>query len=79
MRSMIVNSQEEIDQAYHYADKSRSPHPLKFPCILKVQDQNCGIGGSYYTYGILIPPRKDENYVLGWLEGANYAINNEVD
>lgn len=76
MRSMIVNSQEEINSAYYYADKSSAPKGKTFPCLLISEYNEGGICGDSYSYQVVIPPNLGEDYKRGWLEGTNWAINN---
>jgi hypothetical protein len=81
MKSMIVNSQEEINAAYYYKDKSGAPKGKLFPCLLISEYNEGGLGGSSYSYQAVTPPQvmsglRQKDYSSGWLEGTNWAINN---
>lgn len=71
----IVHNQDEVDQFYHYTDKSGSPKAKLFPCIIVREYEDGGLGGSYYDHSLVYPPPKyKRSEADAWLAGVVYGL-----
>jgi len=52
----IVRNIEEVHAFYYYKDKSSSPVPKKYPCVMWQEHNDGGIGGPYVSHGFEYAP-----------------------
>lgn len=53
----LIQNKEDWDKFYFYKETKRIPHPKQYPCIAKVEDEDCGIMGSAWFHYVKYLPK----------------------
>jgi hypothetical protein len=68
---MVINNKKEFEEIYPYDKNYIQEYPIEYPCVVKIEHEDCGLFGDYKRLYVAYFPNT-KKIKQAFIDGLNY-------